>query len=316
MLRERGPKVSVIILNLNNHKDTRDCLKSIQRVQYPNCDVIVVDNGSSDDSFSRLQSEFPDAQMLASKENLGFAGGSNLGIDYALQHGAAYVVLLNNDTVVDPSFLNELVQVAETDPRIGILSPKIFYETDPERIWYAGGDVKYGSGICRHLGLDQLDREGKFSQVKDTEFITGCTMVISSKLLREIGWLDSKLFAYWEDADFCMRAREADYRCVFVPMARVWHKISRTSGSESPFTLYLSTRNHLIWVAKHVPFPYKPAALALTLLRKLLKMVRLAFKSRDLGAAVWAGICAFLFRVYGAPGQERRPETSVVIKSL
>jgi len=312
MLHGPRPKVSVIVLNLNNHKDTQDCLKSIQRVEYPNFDVIVVDNGSSDDSCSRLRSEFPDTELLASKENLGFAGGNNLGIEYALQHGAAYILLLNNDTVVDPDFLNQLVQVAETDVRIGILSPKILYEADPQRIWYAGGDVKYGSGTCRHLGLDQLDQEGKFSRVKDTDFITGCAMVIRSKTLLDIGGLDSKLFAYWEDADFCMRARKAGYRCVFVPTARVWHKVSRTSGNRSPFTLYLTTRNQLIWVTKHVPFPYKPAALALTFARKVLQTVPLGFKSRA-SAAVWAGIWAFLFGVYGPPRQEREPETSVFI---
>jgi GT2 family glycosyltransferase len=310
MLNQSRPKVTIVLLNLNGYRDTRECLVSLQQVQYPNFDVVVVDNGSSDDSSARLQKEFPEAKLLRSQENLGFSGGNNLGIEHALGNATDYVLLLNNDTVVDPNFLNYLVQVGESDPRIGILGPKIFYSSEPQRIWYAGGYVKYGIGACRHLGQDQLDQEGKFSRVEDTEFITGCAMMIKSVVLREIGLLDSRFFIYWEDADFCMRARNSGYRLVFVPMALVWHKVSRTCGVESPFTLYLTTRNHLIWVAKHVPFPYKPVALAWAFAKKLLKAALLALKNRDSAAAVWAGIWAFLFRVYGPPREDRPPAAS------
>jgi GT2 family glycosyltransferase len=301
MLNPSSPKVSIVLLNLNGYRDTKDCLESLQRVQYLNFDVIVVDNGSSDDSFPRLQKEFPETTVVRSQENLGFSGGNNLGIQQALDNGADYVLLLNNDTLVDPNFLTCLVQVGETDPRIGILGSKIFYHSEPQRIWYAGGYVKYGIGACLHFGLDQLDREGKFSRVEDTEFITGCAMMIKSSLLREIGLLDEKLFIYWEDADFCMRARNAGNRLVFVPTALIWHKISRTCGAESPFTLYLTTRNQLTWVTKHIPFPYKPGALALAFAKKLAKAAQLSLKNRDASAAVLSGIWAFLFGVHGPP---------------
>jgi GT2 family glycosyltransferase len=307
MSLDHEPKVSIILLNLNNYGDTRDCLNSLQKVQYPNFEVVVVDNGSSDDSCVRLQTEFPGVGLIASKENLGFAGGNNLGIESALRRGADYVLLLNNDTFVDLGFLRNLVQVAETDPQIGILAAKIFYASDPRRIWYAGGCVKYLSGLCLHLGLNELDQDGRFSRVADTEFISGCVMMVRSSILREIGLLDERLFIYWEDADFCMRARKAGYRCVFVPMARVWHKISRTCGEQSPFTLQLTTRNHLIWVRKHIPFPYRSIALPLAFARKLMKAAKLIFQNRDSAAAVWAGILDFVFGVYGPP-QQRRPE--------
>jgi GT2 family glycosyltransferase len=309
MLSQSTPKVSIVLLNLNGYRDTRDCLESLQQVQYPNFDVIVVDNGSSDDSFPRLQKEFPDVKLVRSEENIGFSGGNNLGIESALENGADYVLLLNNDTVVDPNFLSQLVQVGESDPRIGILAPKIFYFSEPKRIWYAGGYVKYMIGACRHLGQDQLDQEGKFSRVEDTEFITGCAMLIKSRLLREIGLLDAKLFIYSEDSDFCMRARNAGNRLVFVPTAMVWHKVSRTCGAASPFTLYLTTRNQLAWVAKHVPFPYKPGALAWTFAKKILKAALLALKNRDSAAAVLAGIWAYLFGVYGPP-RDNRPRAA------
>jgi len=309
MPNDATPKVSVILLNLNGYEDTRDCLDSLQQVQYPNFDVIVVDNGSSDDSSARLEREFPDVKLLGSTENIGFTGGNNLGIEYALSHGAAYVLLLNNDTVVDPSFLTHLAQMGETDPRIGILGPKVFYASEPTRIWYAGGDVRYGRGSCDHVGKDQFDQDGKFSRTQDTAFITGCAMMIRAEVLLEIGLLDSRLFIYWEDNDFCMRARNAGYRCVFVATAHVWHKISRTCGLESSFTLYLSTRNQLIWIAKHVPFPYKPFTLAFTLGRKLVKIIIFTFIRYDSAVPVWAGIRDFVLGVYGPPRKEqRRPE--------
>lgn len=306
MAIDATPKIFVILLNLNAYEDTRDCLDSLQQVHYPNCEVIVVDNGSSDDSAARIQEEFPSIQLLRNKENIGFAGGNNLGIEYALDHDAAYVLLLNNDTLVDPGFLSHLVQMGEPDPNIGILGPKIFYASEPTRIWFAGGIVRYGRGSCDHVGKDQFDQDGKFSAAKDTAFITGCAMMIRAEVLQRIGLLDSKLFIYWEDNDFCMRARDAGYRCVFVPTAHVWHKISRTCGPQSSFTLYLSTRNQLMWVAKHVPFPYKPFTLTFTLGRKLLKIIIFAFRRYASAAAVWAGIRDFILGVYGPPRKEQR----------
>lgn len=308
LAEEPRPRVSIILLNLNGYQDTRDCLESLQQVAYPNFDVIVVDNGSSDDSSARLQKEFPSIKLLGSKENLGFTGGNNLGIEHVLANGAAYVLLLNNDTVVDERFLDELVRVGETSPRIGILGPKIFYASEPQRIWYAGGRVKYGRGSCDHVGKDQLDSDVSFSSTETTDFITGCAMMIKSEVFRNIGLLDSKLFIYWEDNDFCMRARHAGYSCVFVPTARVWHKISRTCGLQSAFTLYLSTRNQLTWIAKHVPFPYKPFTLAYALLRKLFKMTLLVFSRPESASAIWSGIWAFFVGTYGPPQKKRQPE--------
>jgi GT2 family glycosyltransferase len=300
-----SPKVSIVLLNLNGYQDTRDCLISLQQVRYPNFRAIVVDNGSSDDSFQRLQKEFPEAHLIRSEENLGFCGGNNLGIESALENRADYVLLLNNDTVVDPDFLNELVQTGESDRRIGILGPKIFYYSEPKRIWYAGGYVKYGSGACRHFGQDHMDEGGKFDSLVDTEFVTGCAMMIKSELLREIGILDEKLFIYWEDSDYCMRAKAAGNRLVFVPTAVVWHKVSRTCGAASPFTLYLTTRNQLLWVSKHIPFPYKPVALTWTFAKKVVKAAQLSLRNRASGAAVLAGIWAYLSGAYGPPRDDR-----------
>jgi GT2 family glycosyltransferase len=304
------PKVSIVLLNLNGYNDSRDCLQSLEQLDYENFEVIMVDNGSSDDSATRLAQEFPDVTLLRSQQNLGFTGGNNLGMEMALRHDAAYVLLLNNDTVVEPAFLTFLVKVGETDPEIGILGPKIYYASDKKRIWYAGGRVKYGA--CHHRGIGELDNDGEFSYVEDTGFISGCALLVKSIVLREVGLLDNKLFVYHEDTDFCMRARKAGYRCVFVPDALIWHKISRTCGHESAFTLYLSTRNQLTWVANHVAPPYKPAALAFTFAKKIAKMLLVGFRNRSSGAAVWAGMWAFLRGVYGPPRNGWMPRNQTV----
>jgi hypothetical protein len=311
MVAKGEPKVSIILLNLNNYRDTHDCLRSVQQLEYSNFDVITVDNGSSDGSCTLLQNEFPEFKFLRSEENVGFSAGNNLGIEEALRGASDYVLLLNNDTIVDPSFLSSLVQVAESDSRIGIVGPKIYYSSEPQRIWYAGGYMKYVTGNCHIRGLDQVDSQGKFCRVEETQFVSGCAMMIKSEVLRRVGLLDARLFAYWEDTDFCARARKAGYRSVFVPNALLWHKVSRTNGASSPFALFLTTRNHLTWVAKHVPFPYKPVALGLTFLRKLFKAARFAFRDRSSASAVWAGIVAFVFGVYGPTQRPRQPAASV-----
>jgi GT2 family glycosyltransferase len=301
------PKVSVILLNLNAYEDTRDCLNSLRRVRYSNLEIILVDNGSTDDSLGRLQAEFPEVVALRSGDNLGFAGGNNLGIEQALRGEADYVLLLNNDTVVDSGFLSALVATGETRPDVGVLGPKIFYFSDPERIWYAGGRLRYGTGACRHVGLNEMDRDGRFSATGDTPFVTGCAMMVKSAVLRQAGLLDARLFVYWEDTDFCSRVTEMGYRCMFVPNSLVWHKVSRTCGRETPFTLYLHTRNHLSWVAKHVPLPQRLGALPLVLARKLTKMSLLVARDRGCAAAVWAGVWAFLRGKYGPPKAEWMP---------
>lgn len=303
----RIPKVSVILLNLNSYDDTRDCLLSLRKVLYANFETIVVDNGSSDDSSPRLRREFPEIKLIVNPKNLGFTGGNNLAIEAALKNEAAYIILLNNDTVVDPNFLSRLVAVGETDPRIGILAPKILYATDPQRIWFAGGFVSCRSGLYGHIGQDELDAAGKFSRVQETDWITGCAFFVKASVFREVGLLDARFFIYSEDADFCMRARNAGYKCMFVPDAKIWHKISRTCGAQSPFTLYLGTRNHLIWMAQYVPFPYKITAMAFALLKKLARAALLVFKRPEAAAAVVAGMHAFFFRTYGAPRYDWLP---------
>lgn len=303
---QMSPRVSIILVNLNAYEDTHDCLASLREVRYPNFEVILVDNGSTDDSLVRFQNEFPHIKTLRSEENLGFAEGNNFGIRQALEGGADYVLLLNNDTVVDPNFLTHLVTTGEADARIGVLGPKIFFFSEPERIWYAGGKVNYVTGSCRHRGDGELDRVGGFSRTIPTPFVTGCALMVKASVIKKVGLLDAGLFVYWEDSDFCSRVQEAGYECMFVPAALVWHKISRTCGRRSPFSLYLSTRNQLTWVARHIPFPYKLVAFPYALGRRAAIMIFLAFSGGPVNA-VWAGVFDFFRGKYGPPPQEWMP---------
>ena len=306
------PNIVAILLNLNNYPDTYDCLQSLAQVKYSHLRIIVVDNGSSDDSFLLLQRNFPDVETLRSDTNLGFTGGNNFGIARALQRNADYVLLLNNDTLVDTDFLLPLVRVAEAEPNIGIVGPTILYASDPHRIWYAGGKARYG--LCSHANTGELDRKQN-TDAHETGFVSGCAMLIKAGVLRKLGLLDDRLFVYHEDTEFCFRARKAGYRCMYVPEARIWHKVSRTCGKQSRFTLYLCTRNELALAARYAPFVVKPGVLAYLLTKKMLKAAMLACTDRGSAAAVGAGILAFLRGSFGPPGDDKEPEQSTAVLS-
>ncbi len=153
---------------------------------------------------------------------------------------------MNNDTVVDPNFLSRLVEAAESSPGIGIAGPKIYYFTEPKRIWFAGGKINYRSGNTSHIGEHELD-EGQYDQVRDTDFMTGCAMLIRRKVLDDIGFLDDRLFLYYEDSDFCARAHRRGYRIIFAPSSVIWHKVSSTAGKIKDIQFYYGTRNMIVF---------------------------------------------------------------------
>src|SRR6185437_6497170 len=162
-MTNRKPKVSIIVLTWNSYEITRDCLLSLRKVDYPNFEVVLVDNGSADSSPETLAREFPEVTLIRNPKNLGFTGGNNVGMRNVLSRGTDYVLLLNNDTVVAPDFLAELVEVAESNPRIGVLNPKIYYFEPSDVIWYGGGTHKPWWSFPKHLGLLQQDN-GAYNQ--------------------------------------------------------------------------------------------------------------------------------------------------------
>ncbi len=245
------PKVSIILLNCNGKEFTIDCLKSLQKINYKNYEVIVVDNGSDDGFVSIAKKQFPYVKLIESKKNLGFAQGNNVGAELALKNGSDYVLLLNNDTVVDRNFLKELVNTAESDKTTGITGPKMYYFDSPKKIWFAGGKLDIKRGLFDHIGYKELDSD-RFSKQKEVDYMTGCTMLIKKEVIKNLGLFDPVYFAYVEDIDFCLRTRKAGYNIMFVPEAKIWHKVSSYSGGESsPFKTYFKNRNILIFMRKH-----------------------------------------------------------------
>lgn len=249
------PKVIIIILNWNGKDDTIECLESLSIITYPNYEIILVDNGSTDGSVNCFIEKYSEIEIIKNKENLGFAEGNNIGMRHAIEKGADYILLLNNDTVVDSEFLNELVKVAESDPKIGIVGPKIYYYNYKGRkdvIWFAGGKIHWRFGKTAHLHMDKIDK-GSINKLIQVDYITGCAILLNKNLLDKIGLFDPEYFAYFEEVDLCVRASRF-YSCIFVPKAIIWHKVSRsTGGNFSPTMAYLFIRNKMLFMMKNGP---------------------------------------------------------------
>lgn len=245
-----SPSVAIIILNWNNWPDTLVCVESCRKLTWPDVRIIIVDNGSTDGSEERLRERCPDAELIQTGANLGFAGGNNIGIRHALERGAEYVWLLNNDAVADPEALTMLVKAMETDPVAAVAGSKVYYHDDPERIWCAGGMWRKGGLRLRQRGANRLNK-GQFETPVALGSVSGCSMLLRSTALREIGLLDEGYFLYWEDTDWCARAGERGYRVLFVPASRVWHKVSASVAPRSQRQYYYNTRNGLIFCVRH-----------------------------------------------------------------
>jgi len=256
-----NPNVSIVILNWNGLADTRECLRSLQSVDYENKRVIVVDNGSAGGDARLLRGEFGDSvEVIESRSNLGFAAGANLGIRHALGLGTDYVLLLNNDTTVDPAFLRELVESARSLPDTAAMCPKAFFHDRPNVIYSTGGRVNMWTGVARQVGRGELDR-AQFEHVVRRDYADGVCMLIPKPALDQVGMLDEDYFAYWEETDWCARARGLGLQCYYVPAARIWHKAARSQSPDARFQ-YLYRRNAIMFVRKHG----RPVQLATTLL--------------------------------------------------
>lgn len=244
-----SPLVHVIILNWNGWGDTVDCVASVKQTAYPNLQIVVVDNASTDGSEAQIRAVHPDITVLQSGANRGYAGGNNVGIRHALASGADFVWILNNDTTVAPDSLSQLVRAA-ADGGSGIVGSKIYYMAEPQRLWYAGGRIDWRRGIAYNVGADQVDH-GQFDGATDSEMASGASMLISRQVFERIGLFDERLFLYFEEADLCCRAHKAGLRIAFAPASRVWHNVSHTTGIRSPLWLYYFTRNNIQFVRRH-----------------------------------------------------------------
>ncbi len=220
-----APQVTIIMLTWNSYDVTRDCLLSLRALDYLAYKIILVDNGSVDGSWQKLAQEFPEVRLMRNEKNLGFTGGNNVGMREALKNGTDYVLLLNNDTIVSPGFLSEMVNVAETDKSIGMLNPKIYYFEPADKIWYAGGAYVRWKTFPVHFGR-RLQDDGSYGKTKEVSFVSGCALLVRGETAREIGLLDETFFLSYEDVDWCARARDVGYKAIYVASSIIWHRDS------------------------------------------------------------------------------------------
>jgi GT2 family glycosyltransferase len=254
--------ISLIIVHYNTEHDTKECLQSLTKVRQHGfkLSIIVVDNASKILLREALPKTANNVEILRSDSNLGFTGGNNLGINYAIkQYNSEYIVLLNSDTLVEPDFLVKLYQMIKSQPKMGMVAPKIYFAKNSEFfpnsytpsekgkvLWYGGGTIDWANLTAFHRGTDEVDR-GQFDLQVYSDFATGCCVIIGREVIETVGLLDDRYFLYLEDVDWSVRAQLHGFKIGFCPESIVWHKnAGSTGGAGSPVHQYYQTRNR-IW---------------------------------------------------------------------
>ena len=239
--------VWIILVNYKNADLTIECVHSLRKAKCDDLHIIVVDNNSPDNSYECLIEKLPNEIIIKSKENNGFSAGNNIGIKYALEHNADYVMLLNNDTIIDEFMIEHLLK--NTDDFM-VTVPKMYYYSQPEIIWYAGGNINKTLGKTVHVGENKLD-DGSYEERKYVNFATGCCIMMPKVVVEKVGLWDESYFMYWEDVDYSLRLATAGIKILYVPKAKLWHKVSASSGVKSPLSIYYGNRNRMYIMKKY-----------------------------------------------------------------
>ena len=265
-------KIAIIVLNFNGLQDTLDCLDSIRRLEKGKntVEIIVVDNASTDGSVEAI-SKLKDIDLITNEKNTGYSGGNNIGIKRALERQSDWILIINNDTIVDAGLIKSLITATK---QADIIYPKIYFapgfefhksrykKSEQGRvIWYAGGRIDWQNVIGTHMGVDEVDA-GQFSKRQDLDLATGACMFVNRKVFDTIGFFDEKYFLYLEDMDFSVRAKQVGFKIIFEPKAIIWHKnAGTTGGSGSTLQDYYITRNRLLFAFKYARIRTKFAVL-------------------------------------------------------
>ena len=253
MATTSAPKVAIVLVNWNGLEFTAACLDSLRKVNYPDFEVIVVDNGSEHEEGKRLKIQFPEIDLIETGENLGFAGGNNVGIRKAMDGDFSHVLLLNNDTIVEPDFLNELVKVVLSQPKAGIVQPMILFLHQPKLIWSAGG--KWIPDFSRSVTLGDREPSADYRvKTSQIDWATGCAMLVSREAIAKGGLLNEQFFVYFEDVEWSLRIREAGFEIHLAESSKIYHEAGASSknqhdeGTLSPRVFYFHVRNQLFLI--------------------------------------------------------------------
>lgn len=243
------PAVGVVIVNWNLKDSLRETLKSFRKVNYPDLQIVVSDNASSDGSQDMVRAEFPEVHLLTREKGLGYAKGASIGLEY-LTDQTKYIFSTTNDVEVDPEMISRLVEYAEKNPDAGVVGTKILFYDRPDVIWHAGGRINPLHGHPRHIGWERKDHP-RYDHVRECDYVTGCGFLLRSEALKKAGYFKEDLVFYAEDAELCYRIRENGYRIMFLPSARMWHKVETTLAKNRAVQLQYSTRNSLYLLQRH-----------------------------------------------------------------
>jgi GT2 family glycosyltransferase len=282
-------EVMVIIPHWNRKGDLQRCLQSLKKQTHPHL-AIVVDNASTDGSAEMVAEDFPHVHLYRCGHNLGFAGAVNVGLRLARDSGTEYVLLLNNDTVADERLIEHLAGFARQDSRRGMVAPSIYYLQPPDRLWSAGGEIDVSRCQCRQL----TESEGEPRRV---DYASGCALLVSVEMIRQVGMLDPRFFMYFEEVDWCLRARRRGFEIWHLPQAKVWHAVSASLGEDSAAVHYYMTRNRLLLLQKNRGFPAALMVLGTEYFRSF--AVAGLRRERSRSRALWLAMTDFISQRFG-----------------
>lgn len=277
---DRSPSVACVVLNWNGWADTINCVQALNRIEYPSLTTIVVDNGSTNDSVSRIRAACPGLMLIETGRNLGFGPGMNVGLRYVLTQEAQYVWLLNNDTVPDPRCLEALVAKAQSDPSLGAIGSRLLYAHDTSKVQaWGGGRVNTWIGYAKHATSMQSDAW--------FDYITAASVLLPRRALEDVGLFDESFFLYWEDTDLCFRLRARGWSLGVASSAIVLHKENASTGGRRELVDRYSTDTGIRFLLKHARIPLLSITLFVTS-RLLNRVLRGRIRSV---LAVLTGVC-------------------------
>lgn len=249
----KDPLVYLLILNYKGYDDTCECIESLLEIQYSNCKLLIIDNDSQDGSEERLRERYPDIEIIQTHKNLGFAGGNNVGIKYAMDKSADYIGILNNDIIVDKNFLNVLVSTMESDKEIGIIGPAVCDYNNRGKVISAGAKMSLltGEGVYIYVNEDYANIS---RNVIMCDYVNGCCMLVSADTINKVGYLPEIYFMYFEETEWCLKARKCGLKVVCDTSSVIWHKESAAIGDDSPLKQYYLSRNRVLFIKRNANF--------------------------------------------------------------